>query len=235
MRYIIDAALLLIFAYCVWLGRSKGLLNIGVKVVAFALAIVLAAIISNKVSPQFQPAFDPFGAGLVSSQSSAAMAELGYTDNSISVADATSVDNETAYNYCNLVFQRAGVCADNSKRMASKALERSRTQGSSLEEAAEDTFCLDMLDLACSVLFTIMFCLLFYVIELLVNREYHLKSNVQLENIGGIVGGCLLGLFICTYVSWILGYLGVLFGDAVEKAVLAGLFLKFNFLTLWIV
>lgn len=234
MRYIIDAALLLIFAYCVWLGHSKGILNIGVKIVAFALALVLAAVISDKISPQFQPAFEPFGSGLISSRSSAALAELGFGGNTISVTDATSLDDETAYNYCNLVFQKAGVCKENSKRMASKAVERSHTENSSLEEAAEDTFSLDMLDLACSVLLTIMFCLLFRVIELLINREYHLKNNERLENVGGIVGGCILGIGICSYLSWILGYLGVLFGDAVEKAVLAGLFLKFNFLLLWI-
>ena len=104
MRIIIDILLLLILAYCTWMGYKKGFINTCVSILAIVVALYAGSLLSSAFSSKIIPAFQPFAGGIIESKEDKALAGLGY--DGVSIEDIVAQNPAARTEYCMLTEVR---------------------------------------------------------------------------------------------------------------------------------
>lgn len=230
MRAAIDIILLLILAYCTWMGYKKGLINVCIGIVALVMALYGGSLLSSAFSSQIIPAFQPFAGGIIESREDAALADMGKAGTS--VKDLIAADPNAEYEYALHVFEETGIYEKRADNMASQVKELCDGKDVEINDALEQVFCKDMLYVAGTVLAAILILILFAVIANLANLTFHIPNHPKLEVAGGTAMGFVKGLVYCVLLCWCLSFCGLIIGKTVlHDSLLARFFLLFEFIT----
>ena len=230
MRIIIDILLLLILAYCTWMGYKKGFINTCVSILAIVVALYAGSLLSSAFSSKIIPAFQPFAGGIIESKEDRALAGLGY--NGVSIEDIVAQNPEARTEYCMAVLEQTGIHYRRADNMTAQAEKLADTQKITINEALEQVFCRDILYVAGTVLGAVLILILFAVIASLANLTFHIPNVPRLEVAGGVAAGFFKGFFYCVLLCWLLSFCGLIIGKQVlTQSLLTRFFLLFEFLT----
>lgn len=232
MRAVIDIVLLLILAYCTWMGWKKGLVNTGLGILAIAVALFAGSLLSSAFSNQLIPAFKPFASGIIETKADRALADMGEEYKGLSIDDVVAAQPEKKYDYCLNLYKEAGLHQRRAATMAKQACQLSDKNNMQIDEAAETTFCEDILYVAGTVLAAVLISIIFAVVANLTNLTFHIPNAPKLELYGGVAAGFIKGFVLCVLLCWLLSFAGLLIGkDTLQSSLLSRFFLLFGFIT----
>ncbi len=241
-----DVIILVIAAYCAWIGYQKGLI-IGIcNILALVVAIYAANLIAVTYSGEFTGAMKPFLSGMVDNAVvsvirgvgdarddgdgggliSTLTAEDGTPEDAVESADV--VDYRSAGTVQEVTIkslQKLGVTQKAAERIAEDTEEEMGT--SEVSPAIKDIIAEKLCDVVAYIaLFAISFVLIiivFAVIENVINLEFRLPNMKYVDKIAGTAIGFARGIIIILLIGWGMRYMGLLFK---EDAMASTVFLR---------
>lgn len=229
LRAAIDIMLLLIVAYCTWMGSKKGIIGGVAGILAIIVSLYVGSLLSSAFSGEIIPAFRPFAGGIIESKESAVIEEMGYSG--LSLEDIVAANPEEGLNYGINIYEALGIHPKRADDMAQKAMELAESEKIVLSAAVEDTLCKNVLYVGGTVFGAILVLILLTVIANLFNLRFHIPNSPKLDFYGGMGLGLLNGTAYCILICWILSFFGMFLGDVLSQSLLTRFYLLFDFLT----
>jgi uncharacterized membrane protein required for colicin V production len=215
LNIIIDIALVLIVAFCVYRGYRGGIIRGVCGFLAFLLAIVLANAAATAYSREFTDMLSPFVGGVVDSTLPDFLAPDIDFDILEDLPDGEGQEGVYAIAY--RVLSRLGMIEPAARRMAEAVAKETNNVtyevGVIITEKLSET-------LAYIAVFAVAFVLLlivFAVVGNLLNFVFSLPILKLFDSIAGAAFGLLRGLVIIFFIALVLRYLGLLAPGTIEK------------------
>jgi len=232
MRIAIDIILVAIMLWCIYSGIRRGMINTLITIIAIIASLLVGSIVSSSFSSQLIPAFEPFVSGIADAQESTVMANIGYADSSMSLADLAAQEPEIIYNYSKALYQEMGVYEKSASAMAEEVPELAASKNLGVEEAAVEVFCQDLLYVLGTLLISLLVIIIFSAFMNLTNLSFHLPNMPRVEKNGGLIFGIVEGMLLCILFCWFLSFFGLVIGkDTLTSSYLARFFLSFGFVS----
>ncbi len=239
MRFVIEAVLLFIIAFCVWNGYKKGLVMCIGSLLAIIISLYVGDLLGDTFSSAVQPVMRPFVSGYMDGTDGIItenMNELLETGNtSLSVDDALAQNPDKRHDLCVNSFKKVGVYTSSAEKMADEAIALSEQNSSSLSIAVVDVMCQNLAYCLIFILFFLLSIIIITVLGNLINLSFKIPEKDKLNNIGGAIAGAITGIIICMIITWVLKFCGaVLPEEDMSRTLLSALLLKINFLSLFL-
>ncbi|MBP8639969.1 MAG: CvpA family protein [Oscillospiraceae bacterium] len=239
MRLAFEVLLLLIIAYCAWSGYKKGLVMCIGSILAIIISLYVGDLLGDTFAREVQPALSPFVSGYMDGTEgiiSSNMNELLNTGtSSMSVDEALAQNPDLRYDLCVNSYKNVGVYTSAAKEMADEAIALSEQNGSSLSTAIVDVMCQNLSYCLIFILFFLLTIIIVTVLGNLFNLSFRIPDKDKLNDLGGAIAGGVTGILICMTITWVLRFCGAFLPEEImSKTLLTALFLKINFLSLFL-
>ena len=239
MRLAFEVLLLLIIAYCAWNGYKKGLVMCIGSILAIIISLYVGDLLGDTFAREVQPALSPFVSGYMDGTEgiiSSNMNELLNTGtSSMSVDEALAQNPDLRYDLCVNSYKNVGVYTSAAKEMADEAIALSEQNGSSLSTAIVDVMCQNLSYCLIFILFFLLTIIIVTVLGNLFNLSFIIPDKDKLNDLGGAIAGGVTGILICMTITWVLRFCGAFLPEEImSKTLLTALFLKINFLSLFL-
>jgi len=239
MRFLFEALLLFIIAFCVWNGRKKGLVMCVGSILAIIISLYVGDLLGDTFAPALQPIMRPFVSGYMDGTEGIITENmnelLGTGGSSLSVDEALAQNPDIRYDLCVSSYKHAGIYTSAAKEMADAAIALSEKDRSSLSAAIVDVMCQSLSYCLIFILFFLLSIIIITVLGNLFNLSFKIPDKDKLNTLGGTIAGAVTGILICMIITWVLRFCGALLPeDIMRKTLLTALFLKINFLSLFL-
>lgn len=239
MRFAFEVLLLLIIAYCAWNGYKKGLVMCIGSILAIIISLYVGDLLGDTFAGEVQPALSPFVSGYMDGTEgiiSSNMSELLDTGtSSLSVDEALAQNPDLRYDLCVNSYKNVGVYTSAAKEMADEAIALSEQNGTALSFAIVDVMCQNLSYCLIFILFFLLTLIIITVLGNLFNLSFRIPEKEKLNDLGGAIAGGVTGILICMTITWVLRFCGAFLPEEImRKTLLTALFLKINFLSLFL-
>lgn len=239
MKFAIEVLLLLIIAFCAWNGYKKGLVMCIGTILAIIISLYIGDLLGDTFAPEVQPVMRPFVSGYMDGSEGIITENmnelLGTGSSSLSVDDALAQNPEKRTELCVNSYKNVGIYTSAAKKMADAAISLSERTGSSLSVAIVDIMSLSLSYCLIFILFFLLSIIIITVLGNLFNLSFKIPEKDKLNNIGGAIAGGVTGILICMIIAWVLRFCGaVLPEEDMSRTLLSALFIKMNFLSLFL-
>ncbi len=232
MDLLLELAFIAIIAAAVWGGYKKGLLmSVGGIIVIF-ISIIVGNIVSNTYSQEVVTALRPFASGYVGTLvDEAVYGTLGIDSSEFSVEDLFDQNPDIIETVAKKTLAELGVHDDAAEIMAVQAREYAFENSVNLQVSITEVVCSNIAYIAGFILFFSLCAIILTVIGNISNLSFRIPHIGIANDIGGLVGGFVEGILICTVLAWGLRYAGLIFPDGMlEDSILASFFMNNNLL-----
>ncbi|MGE4352534.1 MAG: CvpA family protein [Oscillospiraceae bacterium] len=233
MKMLLDLALLVIIAICVWGGYKKGLvMGIG-GVLILIVSIVIGNILSSTYSQDVISAMRPFASGYTDDLlTDGVYAALGVESSDFSIEDLLAQNPDIAQQAAQNTFLSLGLHEDVAEQLAEEAVQYSSEQNVSLADAVTQVVCSRIAFAIGFLLFFLLSVIILTVIGNLTNLSFRIPYLGTGNEIGGAIAGFIEGLIFCAVIAWALRLGGILFPDGMlEDTWLLSFMMDKNLLT----
>lgn len=239
MRFLFEALLLFIIAFCVWNGRKKGLVMCIGSILAIIISLYVGDLLGDTFAPAVQPVMRPFVSGYMDGTEGIITENmnelLGTGSSALSVDEALAQNPDMRYDLCVNSYKNAGIYTSAAKEMANEAIALSEQNSSSLSVAIVDVMCQSLSYCLIFILFFLLSIIIITVLGNLFNLSFKIPEKDKLNDLGGTIAGAVTGILICMIIAWVLKFSGALLPEEnMRKTLLTALFIKINFLSLFL-
>lgn len=234
MRLILNLALLLILALCVWGGFKRGLIWSIAGLVTIILSLIVSNMLSSAYSRELVPALNPFIGGFIDSESTTAdvLEKIGYGDSDLSLNDILAQDTSLRYDYAYEAMRDVGFYKDVAEEMAKDSVSYADSNEVSMTEAVIVVVCNTVAFVGVATLAFIMIQILLTALLDLFNLDIKLPNIDIIDEVGGSALGLIKGFLYCVLICWVLGFMGLVIGkNTADNTALVRFFLAFRFIT----
>ena len=234
MSFILNIALLLILALCVWGGFKRGIIGGIAGLIVVGISIAGANALASRFGQEVVPALNPFVGGYVDSETTTdeILTRIGYGGTELSLRDILSQDTSLRYDYAYECMRSVGFYKGVSEDLAQDAVVYSDRTGLYLTDAVIIVICNTIAYVGCITIAFIMLLVLLTALMDMINLDLHLPNIEVIDEISGAAIGFVKGFTYCVLLCWLLGFLGVVIGkDTCSKTALISFFQAFRFLT----
>ncbi|PKM74216.1 MAG: hypothetical protein CVU91_03995 [Firmicutes bacterium HGW-Firmicutes-16] len=236
MRFVFEALLLLIIAFCAWNGYKKGLVMCIGTILAIIISLYVGDLLGDTFSSAVQPVLRPFVSGYMDGTEGIitenANELLGTANAGLSVDEALAVNPEIRHDLCVKSYERIGIYSSVAEKMAEEAIALSEENGESLSKSIVDAMCHNISYCLIFILFFLLSVIIITVIGNLFNLSFTIPGKDKLNRIGGAIAGAVTGILISMTITWVLKFCGAaLPEEEMRRTLLTALFLKINLLS----
>ncbi|MEA4894069.1 MAG: CvpA family protein [Oscillospiraceae bacterium] len=236
MRFLFEAVLLCIIAFCAWNGYKKGLVMCIGTILAIIISLYVGDLLGDTFSSEVQPVLRPFVSGYMNGTEGIitenANELLGTANAGLSVDEALAVNPDIRRELCIKSYENVGIYSSAAEKMADEAIALSEQNGDPLATSIVDAMCRNLSYSLIFILFFLITVIIITVIGNLFNLSFRIPGKEKLNTIGGAVAGAVIGMLICMIITWVLKFLGaVLPEEEMRRTLLTALFLKVNLLS----
>ena len=235
MRIIIDLALLMIVALCIWNGYKSGLIGGIAGILAIIIALLAASTISSNYSFEAIPVLEPFVDGYIDSQNTkdAILEKMGYSSSDLSLDDVLKADSALRHDYAFYCMEAVGFHELRAEELAPRAVNYSDQNETSMTDSVVTILCDTITYVMGLMLCFLIILILLVAISSIGNLVFRLPDSLQLlDELGGALMGFVTGFLYCVLICWLLSFLGLVIGkDTLDNTLLARFFMSFRFLT----
>jgi hypothetical protein len=234
LKLILNLALLVILALCIWGGFKRGLIGGVAGFLAALIAIVGANAISSAYSRELVPALSPFVGGYIDSETTTdqILSSIGYGGTDLSLDDILTQDTSLRYDYAYESLRSIGFCRVIAEEQANESVGYANRMGITVTEAVITMACNTIAYVGLFVIAFIMILILITAAMDILNVDFHLPNVEVLDEVAGAAMGFVRGFLYCVLACWVLGFLGMLIGrDTCDTTPLISFFQAFRFIT----
>ena len=235
MNIVLDLALLLIVALCIWDGYKRGLIGGIAGIFAVIIALLAGSSLSDSYATAAVPVLEPFVDGYIDSQKtrSAVLEEMGFDSTDLSLEDVLETDSSLRYDYAVLCMEQAGFHESRAEELAERSVRYSDQNGVTMTEAVVSILCDTVTYVMGLALCFLLILILLVAVSNIGSLAFRLPDSMELlDELGGALMGFIKGFLYCVLLCWLLSFLGLLIGrDTLERTLLARFFMTFRFLT----
>ena len=236
MRFVFEAVLLFILAFCTWNGYKKGLVMCIGTILTIIISLYIGDLLGDTFSTEVQPALRPFVSGYMNGTEGIitenANELLGSSAAGLSIDDALAQNPDTRRELCVKSYEKVGISSSAAEEMADEAIALSEESGSSLANSIVDVMSRNLSYALIFILFFLLSVIIFTVVANLFNLSFTIPGREKLNRIGGAVAGAVTGMLICMTIAWVLRFCGAfLHEEDMRRTLLTALFLKLNLLS----
>jgi uncharacterized membrane protein required for colicin V production len=217
LKILIDLILLVIIAYCGWMGYKKGLIPGLLSIFVIIISLYGANIVAQTYSGEFTPVLEPFVSGIVD-KTSEESSQMGQGNLSIEELARQSLIN-------------MGILSSAADNIAKSVAESTTEGGYVLRKALVNKLCGILAYVITATVVFVLIIIFFTVIYNIINLDFKLPGLESINNILGTVFGVIKGLLIVFAIAWLLRFGGLLIKEEiVEKTLLLKFFMANNIL-----
>ncbi|MFB0919866.1 MAG: CvpA family protein [Oscillospiraceae bacterium] len=236
MRFILEALLLFIIAFCVWNGYKKGLVMCIGTILAIIISLYVGDLLGDIFSSAVQPVLRPFVSGYMNGSEGIitenANELLGTANAGLSVDEALAVNPDIRQDLCVKSYEKVGIYSPAAEEMAEEAIALSEESGEPLATSIVDTMCKNLSYALIFLLFFLLSVIIITVIGNLFNLSFTIPGKEKLNRVGGAIAGAVTGILISMIITWVLRFCGAaLPEEEMRRTLLTALFLKINLLS----
>ena len=236
MRFIFEALLLLIIAFCTWNGYKKGLVMCIGTILAIIISLYVGDLLGDTFSSSVQPVLRPFVSGYMNGAEGIitenANELLGTANAGLSVDEALALNPDIRHDLCVKSYEKVGIYSSNAEKMTKEAIALSDESGVSLAKSIVDVMCKNLSYSLIFILFFLLSMIIITVIGNLFNLSFTIPGKDKLNKVGGAIAGAVTGILICMSITWVLKFCGAaLPEEEMRRTLLTALFLKINLLS----
>ena len=236
MRFIFEALILFIIAFCTWNGYKKGLVMCIGTILAIILSLYVGDLLGDTFSSAVEPVMRPFVSGYMNGSEGIitenANELLGTSASGLSIDEALKQNPDVRYELCVNSYKKVGIYTSAAEKMANEAITLSETNNESIVTSLVDVMCRDISFSLIFILFFLLSVIIITVIANLFNLSFNIPGKEKLNSIGGAIAGALTGILICMTITWVLKFCGAFLPEEeMRRTLLTALFLKINLLS----
>ncbi len=235
MRILLDLALLLIVALCIWNGYKSGLIGGIAGILSIIIALLAGSTLSSNYAFEAIPVLEPFVDGYIDSQNTrnTVLEKMGYGQTDLSLEDILRSDTSLRYDYAFLCMEEVGFHEKRAEELAERAVYYSDQNDTSMPDAVIAILCDTITYVGGLTICFLLVLILLVAISNLGNLVFRLPDSLQLlDELGGALIGFVKGFLYCILLCWVLSFLGMAIGkETLENTLLGRFFLSFRFLT----
>lgn len=190
---------------------------------------------SSEVKPVLRPFISGYMDGTEGVISESMTGLIGTGSTGLSVDEALAQNPDLKYELCVRSFKQVGIYSSAAKSMATEATAISDANGTPLSSAIIDVACGTIAYAMIFMLFFLLTVIILTVIGNLFNLSFKIPDKEKLNTIGGVAAGAFTGIIICMLIAWALRFAGAFLPeDTMRRTLLTALFLKINFIPLFL-
>lgn len=234
MTLILNIALMVILALCIWGGFKRGLIGGIISLLTIIISLIGANALASQYGREVVPALNPFIGGFLSSETNTdeILARLGYGETDLSLTDILEQDTSLRYDYAYECMRSVGFYKGISEELAKTSVSYSSRSGLPLQDAVITVVCNAVAYVGCVTLAFIMIHILITAVLEMINLDFHLSNVDAVDEIAGAAMGFVRGFLYCVLFCWLLGFLGIIIGkDTCDSSPLISFFQAFRFIT----
>ncbi len=234
MKLVLNIALMVILALCIWGGFKRGLIGGIIGLLTIIISLIGANALATQYSREIVPALNPFMGGYIDSEMNTdeILAKLGYGGTDLSLTDILAQDTSLRYDYAYECMRSVGYYSTISEELAKDAVNYADQTGISLTDAVITVACNTAAFVGCVTVAFIMILILITAFLDMLNLDFHLANVDAVDEATGAAMGFVRGFLYCVLLCWLLGFLGLIIGkDTCDTTPLVSFFQAFRFIT----
>ncbi len=233
MDLLLELAFIGILAAAIWGGYKKGLLMSVGGIIVIIVSVIVGNIVSNTYSQEIVSAMRPFASGYVGTLVDEVVYDtLGIGSDDFSVEDIFEQNPDVITTVGEKVLAKLGIYEDAAVAISAESRQYAIDNEISLQDALTEVVCSKVAYVLGFLLFFSLCIIILTVIGNISNLSFRIPQIGVANDIGGIVGGFVEGILICSILAWCLRFAGLLFPDnMLNESIMASFFMNNNFLT----
>ena len=236
MKIIVELILLATIIICVWSGYKKGLVMEVGAIIAIIISIYMGNLLSETFSPSVAPVMQPFVSGYMDGSEGVIGKNLDSLltaeEAQLSVEDALKRHPEVSYELAKASYMDMGIYEDTADTMAVAAAEYAQSMEVPLTAAIVEIMCDHVTYYLGFILFFVLILIIITAFGNILNLSFKIPEQDQLNDMGGLISGAIIGIVYCCIIAWALKFTGMLLHEEkMSGTIITGLFLKLDIMS----